>query len=807
MKSINSGIASSRAAKHRLVLAFVGLLAWVLPSPLQACGIYYHGEEYRVSLLSPWLAGEEYAPFFYSAYLLYEAPISGSGHDRRRNCNEWAAYMGGTVDPAHVQAVLYGSSLQDLNNALSGDAQSPLAANAFWKALRQPARKAVLDYVLLAKQYEMYASGSLKADPWGEYSYDYMSFQEQLEEVAQRAKQGLADTQDAFLRKRYAYQNLVMARYKDDKARFKSLWDQHFASEANGGSILYDWALHHKAAMVTNEAERSYLYALSFMRCPEKRLYSYGQFDPKLATRALGMAKTPEEKAHVLAMAALKNPGRALDLISRVQSTFPQHPLLRLLVIREINKLEDWLLTMPVTGLLPAYHPSNNQMDEYYGEGNDWMQYRLINRQKDEAYLAELLGFVQKLPATASLPISMKQLLIGHLLMLRKDVAGAQAAWQGLSARSGKAIATQLSKDQLLLLLNEKDLSQPDVQQQMQSLLYRWKNSFEGRPEEMRDWQVVCKMISQQYEQQNQLAEAFLLNNHSLNLPTDETYNYHSPFYGLLGFLDWRADEKAIDQVLALMDKPKKTAWENFLLKAPRPTREALLDLRGTISFRKNHLEEALKAFQQIDPSFWREHYEYRNHLKNDPFVARAFTKPPFKPFPESKVALIQQLMELEKQLNGPADQVPAAELKLGIAWLNFSHYGNSWMMFSYGWSMYDVNTYPNRRYLPADEKLSGVYLRMTKAESHLQQALAKATDKETKATASYLLAHINELRALSTADAPQYWEEGYKAHLQKILQVYEPWRRDYDRTKTFQTVMLVCPELAQYFGLATGKK
>ena len=83
-------------------------------------------------------------------------------------------------------------------------------------------------------------------------------------------------------------------------------------------------------------------------------------------------------------------------------------------------------------------------------------------------------------------------------------------------------------QNQLLLLLNEKDLSQPDVQQQMQSLLYRWKNSFEGRPEEMRDWQVVCKMISQQYEQQNQLAEAFLLNNHSLNLPTDETYNYHS---------------------------------------------------------------------------------------------------------------------------------------------------------------------------------------------------------------------------------------------------------------------------------------
>ncbi len=61
----------------------VSLLALLLPLPFaNACGVYYYGEEYRVALLNPYLIGEEWSAFFYSAELVNQDMQFKSGNDR-----------------------------------------------------------------------------------------------------------------------------------------------------------------------------------------------------------------------------------------------------------------------------------------------------------------------------------------------------------------------------------------------------------------------------------------------------------------------------------------------------------------------------------------------------------------------------------------------------------------------------------------------------------------------------------------------------------------------------------------------------
>lgn len=793
--------------------AMLVALALAAPGMLRACGIGYAGDDYRVALLDPRLAGYEFAPFYYATARLYPKDLPPTGSDRRRNCAEWAAYM--NTDLAQVQEVLYGSSLSDLENALTpeGAAGTPLAYNAFWKALLRPDKKAVLEYVLLAKRYEYHSNRNLQqSNPWvSAYNYYYGGEEEEtassvkspIETLRELAEGRLKSVNDPFLKRRYAYQSLVMARYANDRPRFNAIWSEHFAGINGGHSALYDWALHHRSAMVDNEGERTYLLALSFMSCPEKRVYTYDNFDLKQLGAARVFARQNEEKAHLEAVAALKKPGRVLTEIKTVASLYPNHPLLPLLLIREVNKLEDWLLSDQVTGLGPAYHPGRQdfeQVVDYEGDYQaQWAQFRAVNRQKDEAYLAEVEAFVRQLKPGA-LSADLHALLQGHLAMLRKDNAAAHAAWAGISRKADAGIKTQLSKGKLLAMINDGSVTEAGNQRQVLAWLQQIAHFSQESPDHQRDLSVVYRMISQAFTEKKQFREAYLINNMALGLPTQEMYGYYSNYYSLLAYLDVRGQESEVDAVLALMEKRNPSDWERWLLQASMPSKEALLDLRGTLSLRKGNYAEALKAFEQIDPSFWRQRYAFSDNLKYNPFAIRALDDAAVKGFPGDKVSLVRELLQLETQTRQPA-KAAEAHARLGIAWYNFSYFGNSWMMFSYGRGSYDgeANSLP---YLPHAAEMKNVYFNMTRAEEHLTRALAANPNQELAARAAFVLGRIEEMRRLSKKDAPSYWEEEqWKAWVNQSLGAYDAWKQQYGATSTFRTVVAHCPELARYFG------
>ncbi len=799
--------------------ALVGALIFLAPLPFaNACGVSYLGEDYRVAFLNPYVVGEDFAAFFYSADRInMEHFYDKFGSDRRRNCEEWAQYIGGGASASDARAVVYQSSYDDFLNALADGPESDrFAGNVFFKNLLKPEHKAALDYLTLAKKYE-HVTFLQEQDVWASDAYSFSWSQNDLAmpSVGTKAQSSLAKEylkqfkveKDPFLRRRYAYQLLVTHGAVGSAA--EALYQEFFAKDNT--SVLSDWATFHKASWVKDTVEANYLLAISFGKCPEKRLACYNRFRKDLLPQTLNLCKTGAERALVLALAQLGNPGRSLSEIQKIYGFDPASPLLPVLLVREVSKLEDWLLTNEVTGMGEGVNIISNDETRWEWTAEQWDEFRKTNRSKDLAYLAEVRNFIADLSSKKSgVNADLTKLLTAHLYLMEKNGGQAKPLLSAISGKANSAIAEQKNTEEVLLLLNSEDLSKAATQEKMVGLLNRLNALKDGHPKGYRDFMSLNLLVSQAYEKKGDLVTAFFLNNsHTLELPTDQRYDYGTAYYDLIRFLDWRASEKDVDAVLALMDKKNKNAFETYLTSGYLPSRNALLDLRGTISFRKNDLPEAIKGFKQVQPDFWTTKHQFSDYLVSDPFVMWRDSLHRGQ-FPATKTALVQQMLDLETEAKNNPGKAADNYTKLGTAWYNFSYPGKSWMMFSYGQSTGEQDEESQRWYhysfSPKGKDMNQVYYHGSRALAYLEKAKAALKDKELLAQIAFVETRLaaettaitdEEQRKMNEMD----WEQAQIYQAKWRQSFFKSWGSDYRSTAWFKEASGICPVLLTYAG------
>ncbi|MCC6726862.1 MAG: hypothetical protein IT258_20335 [Saprospiraceae bacterium] len=793
-----------------LIASFFAVL---LPLPFaNACGISYIGEDYRVALLNPYVIGEEYSAFFYSSEWLNSTQNDTKGNDRKRNCEAWAKYAGNGPTVAEVRAVVYDANYDELMNAAAeGVDYQRFSGNSFYQFLSKKENKAAFDYLILAKAYEHFSALETTdpwADPWSSDSNAAMTEAERGKKSVQvkMAKQ-FKEVKDPFLKRRYAYQLLVMSRYNGEAERFEQLYAEHFRDDRS--DALSAWATFHRAAIVEDSVEASYLLAQSFRDCPEKRIYCYQHFDKSLTDRALGFCKNDSEKAMVIALTALRNPGKAFQQIQQIQNLDANCPLLPLLLVRETNKLEDWLLTDDVTGMGTAYYPDLYTEEKWEWNNQQWVEFRKLNKETDRKYLATVREFVVGLASqkAVSQATDLMKLLAGHLYFLDKQGVQGEKFLKAIPVKTTVPIAEQQWTEQILLLLNTADISKPDVKAQLVALLEKLDKNKAKHQRGQRDFAALNLMLSQAYEKKGDLLTAFCLNNHALNLPTADRNGYGTAYYELIAFLDWKASEKNIDDILALKDKKDKTAFEQYLTTAPLPSHNALLDLRGTISFRKNDLQSAVSAFEKVEKDFWKTKYEFAYHLVSDPFTTATDTLHRGK-FPVSKTAFVKHLIELENDAKAVPSKATNDYLLLGTAWLNCSYVGKSWMMFSYGNSVSENgdSEWFAYNFQPTSEEMKAVYYGASRAYEYLDKARASTKDKEVHARVDYLKAWHKSLNySLTQAEQDEMyaleWDKQGSYLLDKEMAYFKDWAKTYKSTSYYKERASNCPVLVTYFG------
>ncbi len=117
-------------------------------------------------------------------------------------------------------------------------------------------------------------------------------------------------------------------------------------------------------------------------------------------------------------MKAFNYPGRSLSVIQKIYEAEPGYREIPFLLLREINKTEDWLVTGQVTGFKPAVYEATYQ----WQWSDSWDRYNKANLLADQAYAARLNAFLLQLTGEKRVSqLALIDLFSAHLSMLMGD--------------------------------------------------------------------------------------------------------------------------------------------------------------------------------------------------------------------------------------------------------------------------------------------------------------------------------------------------------------------------------------------------
>ncbi len=781
---------------------------FLLASSAKACGYNLVGEDYRVALFNPYIIGDDYQPFFFSSEYLHNYQNAQAGIDRKRNCQDWADELGGNVQWADMLEILYNSSLDDWLIAAQNLNDNPWQHQPAWRALRQ--RPELVEYIIWAKKHEVPAAHtSRKMLSWREVFQYWRSEASSppndtlaaLQTSAEEALQSAAPS--SFLARRYAYQLLLMARYRDDETAFNQYFNTYFRNQEDA---LADWAHFHKIHFLVKDPIQQYILAArSFTRCPEKALpiYLLNRDLPKPSDASIPKAFL----ADAYAFEALKNYGYTQEQLSRLKQYNPQHSLLPLLLIREVNKLENWLLTDKITaqGTLVPSTPA----PEWDYDSMSWKEYEATRRtlykqnlQKDLAYLKRFRQFVDGLQASNNkqgLDKTTLQLIRAQLAMLDQDSRAALKLTEGLEKLSGPK-GTQAAIIQYMALLSEADLQQADTKARILELLCRIDPELAHTQGPKNTFPALLRLTSQAFEAQGDTATAFFFHLHSLDLPYSD--EYASQYYRQIDYLDRDLSPTVFQQILQLVEgEAPTTPFNSYLLSTTLPSRSAIRDVAGTVALRANRLETAQQYFESIPSSWYQEAYAFSYHLTNDPLLPR-FSKKQNAPSLVPKAEVVKQLIALEKAAQGTGKNAAQACLQLAEAWFNMSNFGSAWMMLSYGQSSIvsdGPQAWPAGSHLfsPHSDADYQLIFQADRAKAYWSKARTLSQDPEIIAQTAFALLDIAYQEKALALQANYYDNrEQIATHYLSHQDQLRSYAADFKESAFFQSAMIQCSSL-----------
>lgn len=778
------------------------IFLFLLSSSAYACGYLLLGEEYRIALLNPYLIGEEYSTFFYSSERFKHWKTEKSGRDRLLNTDLWAQELGGSITGAEVGEILYNTDLDDWLRAVDNPTSGPFVGNSAWEAISK--RPALLEYALYAKGYEK--ESEIK-DYWAREDEDEankspyrLNFRERAEAGYAAAKRG------SFLKERYGYQLLLLAYYREDSEAMEQYFNAHFKNQSGP---LADWARFHFAGE-WNEAGRYVVeMANAFRRVPEKAFaalqrtkVNYNQ--PYRPEDYLGAAKTDAERSNLYALAAVQRSGYALEYLKKAYELDPTNPIIELLLVREMNKLEDWLMTYELTYLNPttsSIRPEGRSNPWEYDSYEEWEkvadQIRKENYQRDQKHLKKLRNFLnQYAPANQQFAA----ILRAQAALLGEDFSEALAYVEQYPA-TDDAFGQQIATIRYLATVQLPGIAPAERSQAIAAALPLLEAPF-GEYDNRRG--VPARLASQVYAEVGDTVTAYLLYNRSLPLPAGS--GWASEYYQQLDYLDRTISEETMQRIIGLLEggQPENKAQRMLVATGEDylPNVITLHDLAGTLALRRNDLPTALAHFAKIPPS------AKGNHGRDDR---------KFSPLSDvvgkqirltSKADVVRQMLAMEAMTGTGGDAAAAACLTLATAWYNMSDLGSSWWMLRYGYSTVKPRQalpWPHsgqHRATPHTKFDYDLMYLASRADEYLDCAEANVADEELSTRIAFLRVALKKGRLNFEFQANNNWgaeEEDVRRLQENTDAIMQPFVDRYRNSDYFQEIKGSCLVVGAY--------
>jgi len=781
------------------------LLPWAYQS--KACVWMESPETYRISMFSvitPRMAS--YSPFFYSAERFNDYLVDPEHNDRNRNCKEWIDLLGGNIKLSDAYVIIYNTNPDLFIGAVHHKSlKTDFEKNQFVEELLKPQNKSFLDYLLISKRIENW--DFLISESWGEDQKSKVVDPNKLvSELISECETKLKIETNPNIKFRYAFQLVRLYQRTDADDKCIAMVDKYFSNYS--ASILGIWAQMHKGIVLNrkgNKVQANYLLSISFAQCDEKKLRSLQLFenDTKSVNETYRLAKNNQERANIIAMSILQNPGQTMDRMRAVFNLDQKNEMIPLLLMREVNKLEDWIGTSKFTYNLPFPRTTG----EYYTHEDS---VRVANLEHDKLYLKKIIAMLDSMKNQVS-PDNKAyfSIALAHLSFLGDQPVLASRYLAEIKDNAPASVLAQKYVDEILEASSKMKLTDVNFHDFLADRLMKLESKDPKNKMINRTLYSLTRYFGTQYSQNQDQAMAGLLvmksNQYKSKIGNDNESEYvNNNYYQAINYFDNYAQLIDMDKLVSMIKKPN-TKLETYLCKGFTP--EKYIELSGTMAFRENKMDLAYTYFKQLPNDYWQKNYEFKNCLNEDPFVPKALTAKSKRKFTYhfNKTEFVGKLLDLKKEAEANTSKSGEASLQLAKALYNCTYYGNAWMMNFYGWTVYPGNPFTfsqdfgNQK---IKEEVSKNYYQCDLASKYYRMALEKSKNEETKAEAALML-HRCDLNKYLFKDSQKADYYSYSENRINPVDTYTPiFLKEfslYKKTKFYADIASNCVEVKNF--------
>ena len=648
-----------------------------------SCGYSPYGEDIRYSLFLPGYFN--YADF--NAFN-YHAQLFGFDYEYQSkyesNVEDWYNFTQKKVPIYDINECLNTFKITDISSN---------SDNKFLQYLYQNKLGNVIQYLITAKKCEDLNNFDF-SDPWerGETkNTDVTPFLNKLQQLINKEKSN-------YLKRKYAFLTIRTAYYNGNFNVINTLFEKHFARGKK--DYLYYWALYFNAFENKNASvDIANIMAYS----PEKKYAVYYYFHNQFNLQnALQQAKTNQEIANMYAYASVQKIEPNLDYLKNIYQNSNQSRILDFLLLREINKIEDWIYTPYYTNYLPSI-----EFSTYWWNENQDIVYstqKLRERsEKDRMYAKQVLDFVNSVDYSKIKDLSLWKAAQIQLLFMTKDYQTCLNKINDFEKQySNEKVFSQIEKIKALCMISNQEVGKAIIKDEAKPIILKYLNDERflfslGRELEFRknlpDAMALIAFGNQKVE--NSYGDYYTnsVEWQGNRLKNSGNLQYFYEYFDYLDFV-YSANEMQI-----IINKLNRTLNDDFhktiytqLLK----DKNYLTDLLGTKYIRENRLVEAERAFKSVGDKYWNENYNswerdnYDDYYTFDenPFYDLKYTEsfiPNREKFIVTKLSVTQHLLKYLKIANNPRTKNRDYYYFLvANCYLSMTQFGNSWMMRRY---------------------------------------------------------------------------------------------------------------------------
>jgi hypothetical protein len=720
------------------------------PQNIIGCGGDYDPYDYYISFFNQHnVENKNYKPFYYTnSTFLFDNDEPTSLTDVI--ANEWSEYCNKTVSAKDALRFVNKFALKDVSNLYyhiekktALKIPDSVKTNGMTNYFIKNADLEALGYIMYAKQVEplVYAESE-----WDVPKRD-------AAKVTKLTKNGVqlynAAKKEIFKLK-YAYQVLRLNHYSGDYTSTISNYE-NLVSPLTIKSVLQPLCLSLKAGSLFrtgNHKLAAYLFSKAYAMSDAKKIanflgfvWSYKNGEDKAAY--LSQCKTNEEKADMLTLFSLNNVKNDNETLQKILELNPASNALEILATREINKLEERLLT-------PTLQKEKGMQNIYISFSDNTDSTIAVSKQQAK----ELTNILQKIiESTSTKNKALFATGAAYASFMLKDYNTAKkylASAKQLNPNSN--VADQWALTNLLVTINEKDKIDAAFEEQIlpsiQWLSQKAKNEKAVKTSnswvDISPWKQFYRnlfnnIIAPLYHKQGDFYKEALAYG-----AADKIYTATYGWGDGIDFLRNKLNANDIEKLYSLLSS-KQNKFDQFVSNNNTISLNKVVDFAGTVYLREGKYAKAIEWLKKSATS---------SPLNKNPFADLLYDREEQltseKKFSTSKLVYAQEMLRL--QTLSKTDKTNAAKhlYKMALGFYNTTYYGHTWEIVQYNRSGSDGYYIPEKA--TAFEK---EYYGCATAHNTFKAAMEASNDKEFKARCLFMMAKCSQ----KTVQQPQYFQ------------------------------------------------